>query len=460
LQLRTFLSKLNQHQEHRSRRSALFRLAIISSFGSKLCALALQTIAIPLVYRSLGEHRYEFYVLLTGALASIAVTQMGAGPGLTQGIAKANAAGRRDRETSLLHAAFRMTALAALIGGGIVLFAIHNIPPEKIFGPAFAQERATILSAANVCVFIVIAQLIAGVVDSALSGYQEQVFTSLGSTVANILSIGLLFYVCLHAPSVVGVMLVLYGAPTLSRVANIVGLFLRRPYLLHGVFRPCRGSYAALLNVGLAFWAVQIGSLIEQNGGVYVLAHLGSTRATDLFAVVYKALSLAGSVVIIITQPFWPAFVDAIAHRDFAWIRQSYARVRRGITIYSALVCLLMVTCGPWIFQHFVHIETAGNYWVFFILGLFFASNVWTHLYYVTLMGMPGLWKVAMVSLAENLLVLLAGLFFARVFGAAGMALAYLTASLALPAWLLPLLMKRSLQRIIDPASAPEEIAR
>jgi O-antigen/teichoic acid export membrane protein len=453
--LKIFLSKL-AGTDHRSRRSALLRLAIISSSLSKVCGLALQTIAIPLVYQSLGQHPYELYLLMTAALATIAIAQLGAGPGLTQGIAKASAAGSHNQEASLINAAFRLTTITALIGGGVLLAVLHLIPPGAIFGSSFAGERAAILSVANVCVFVAIAQIISGVVDSALAGYQEQMFTNIGAMISNILSIGLLFFVCQHGPTIGSVIVVLYGVPTLSRVANLIVLYLRRPYLLKGVFQSSRGSYAILLNVGLAFWAIQLGSLIEQHGGTYVLAHLSSTQETDLFAIVYKSLSLVGSVNIIITQPLWPAFTDAIAHRDFDWIQRSYAKIRRALTLFSCAVGLLMMTIGPWGFEHFVHIDTSGNRLLFSVLGVYFVANVWTHLYYVTMMGMQGIWRVAMVAFSENVLLLLLSLVLVPRLGAAGMALAYLFASLLLPVWFLPKLMSQTI-REISSSSRPAE---
>jgi O-antigen/teichoic acid export membrane protein len=456
--LKAFLSILTG-TEHRSRRSALLRLAIISSSLSKVCGLALQAIAIPLVYRSLGQHRYELYLLMTAALATIAITQMGAGPGLTQGIVKASAGGRRDQEASLLNAAFRLTTVTALIGGGIVLAALHLIPPSAIFGSAFAGERSAVLSIANVCVFVVIAQIISGVVDSALAGYQEQMFSNIGSMISNILSIGLLLFVCQHSPTISGVIVVLYGVPTLSRVANLFVLYLRRPYLLKGLFQSCRGSYALLLNVGLAFWAIQLASIIEQHGGTYVLAHLSSTQETNLFAIVYKSLSLIGSVNIIITQPLWPAFTDAIAHRDFGWIQRSYAKIRLALTLFSCLVCLLMMTLGPWGFEYFVHVDTSGHWLLFCMLGVYFVANVWTHLYYVTMMGMPGIWRVTMIAFVEKILLIVLSLVLVPRLGAAGMALAYLFASLLLPVWLLPRLMKKTI-REISSSSKPAEASQ
>jgi O-antigen/teichoic acid export membrane protein len=441
------LSRL-QHKQHGERRNALLRWAMIGSASSKASGLALQAIAIPLVYHSLGQHRFALYLLLTAVLAAMSLAQMGAGPGLTQALARANAAQRRGEEASLLNAAFRLTAAGALIGGCVVLLIIHLVAPERLFGAAFANDRLEVLASANVCVFVLMAQMVSGVVDSALAGYQEQVLSSVGSMLGNLLSLVLVLVICRYAPTIIGVVVVLFGVPTLSRLANLVALYLRRPYLLHGVLESSRGFYAPLLNIGLAFWTIGLCSLIAQNGGTFLLARLSSTHDTDLFAIVYRYLTLASSAVNVITQPLWPAITDAIAHRDTDWIRRSYARILRALSVYSGLLALVSISAGPWIFQHILHVDTTGYYWVFFILGIYFVANIWTHLLYITMMGMPGIWRAAAVLFIENLLMLLFAVALVPPLGAAGMALAYLAASVALPVWLLPRLMKQELERI------------
>jgi O-antigen/teichoic acid export membrane protein len=107
-----------------------------------------------------------------------------------------------------------------------------------------------------------------------------------------------------------------------------------------------------------------------------------------------------------------------------------------------------MVTLGPWVFEHFVHVDTTGSRLLFCVLGVYFVANVWTHLYYVTMMGMQGIWRVAVVALSENVILLLLSLVLVPRLGAVGMALAYLSASLLLPAWLLPQLMKKTMREI------------
>ena len=428
---------------------------MIGSATSKVSGLALQAIAIPLVYHSLGQHRYELYLLLTAALAVMSLAQLGAGPGLTQGLARANAGQQRAAEASLLNAAFRLTGIGALLGGGAILLVIHLVPPDRLFGVTFVDDRQEILASANVCVFILMAQMLAGVVDSALAGYQEQVFSSIGSMVGNLVSVGVLVLVCRHAPSIIIVVLVLYGVPTLSRVSNLAALYLRRPYLMAGVLRSCRGFYRTLLNVGLAFWTIQLCALLSANGGTFVLARFSSTHDTDLFSIIYKYLALASTAVNVITTPLWPAITDAIAHRDIDWVRRSYARILRALNIYSAALALATMTAGPWLFQHILHVDTTGYYGVFLILGVYFVANIWTHLMYITMMGMPGIWRAALVLLAENLLMLLFALALVPHLGAAGMALAYLAASVVLPVWLLPRLMQRELARAAATPQAP-----
>jgi O-antigen/teichoic acid export membrane protein len=290
-------------------------------------------------------------------------------------------------------------------------------------------------------------QMIFGVVDSALAGYQEQVLTFVGSAISNVISVGLLIFVCSHAPTIVKVILVLYGFPTIFRAANLVILFLRRPYLRLGLTRTCRGGYAQLLNVGIAFWVVQLAGILQQNSGTYILAHLGSTEATSFFGAVYKAISLAGAVVVIITQPLWPAITDAIAHHDIGWIKRSYAKVRLFITIYSIAVAIVMIAGGPWIFQHLTHINAVGSSMLFILLGVYFVANNWTHLFYTTMMGMNVIWQVVAVLLLENLLMLILGIVLVPGLGVSGMALAYLGASLVLPVWLLPRLMNKTMEK-------------
>jgi len=109
------------------------------------------------------------------------------------------------------------------------------------------------------------------------------------------------------------------------------------------------------------------------------------------------------------------------------------------------------IVAGQWIFQKVLHVDTSGHYSLFLILGIYFVANIWTHLMYVTMMGMHGIWQAAAVLTGQNLLMMLFGILLVPHYGAAGMR-AYLAASVVLPVWLLPRLMNRRLLAISDAA--------
>ncbi len=423
-------------------------MAILSSALSKVGALGLQTIAIPLVYHALGQHQYALFLLVTGALATISLMQMGAGPGLTRGIAKANVAGGREEEASLFSAALRLSLLGAVTGSGALLVIVYTVQPAHLFGEAFGGDRPEILVAMKVCAAVLAATIVLGVADSALAGYQEQVITNLFSFCGNIASAVLLVIVSSHHPSIMRVILILYGLMACSRIASLGHLIVRRPYLLDKLFHhPVPGSYTVLLHVGFAFWLMQAAGTIELLGGIYVMAHFSTPADTDIFAVVFRVISLAGGAVAIFTQPLWPAITDAIARRNVDWIGRQYRRIRLTLVIYSAAVALAMATVGPLFFHSILHIETGKSSWLFVVLGIYFLCNTWTHVTYITMIGMSAIWRVVFVAWGENVIMVIISIALVPRLGATGMALGYLFASVLLPVWLLPRLFKTELLR-------------
>ena len=189
------------------------------------------------------------------------------------------------------------------------------------------------------------------------------------------------------------------------------------------------------------------------------MAHFSTPADTDIFAVVFRVISLAGGAVAIFTQPLWPAIADAIARRNVDWIGRQYRRIRLTLVIYSAAVALAMATVGPFFFHSILHIETGNSSRLFVVLGIYFLCNTWTHVTYITMIGMSAIWRVVLY-VGENVIMVIISIALVPRLGATGMALGYLFASVLLPVWLLPRLFKTELcakPPQIAPLSSPFE---
>ncbi len=420
-----------------ARRSHLLKLAMISGGMSKLSSTLLQGLAIPLVYHALGPHEYALYLLLTAALATITLMQMGAGPGLTASIAKAHAEERESEEAGKLASAVAFVLATAVLGAVGVYAVVRLVPVTTLFGSNFAADGPEILHATNVCLLVITASVVLSVVDSALAGYQEQGFSNLGICAANLVSAGLLIPVCYYGhPSIAQVILIIYGASGLSRLVNLALLLLRRPYLLSGIAHMTRSSTIAMASVGTAFWLIEGACMIEQSGGTYIMAHLTTVQATDVFGLTYKSVSLVASGVGIVTQPLWPSFADALARRDFAWIQRIARKTRRSLMMAAGIVTASLLLVGEFGLARIVHVNVDSK--LLGVLAVYLFFNIWTHYHYVLLEGLDRVWVVTGIIGLENALMLLFGVILVPTWGAMGMACSYLLASLVGPVWALP----------------------
>jgi O-antigen/teichoic acid export membrane protein len=431
----------------RKRRSTLLRLAIYSSGCSKLTALLLQALAMPLVYRSLGSHQFALYVLLSGVLATISLLQMGAGPGLTRELARAHAEGNRERESSLFGAAIVFCVTAGGLGALSVVTAVRVIPTRLLFGDAFAVDQPEILRIATSCAALLAVHVVLGIADSALAGYQEQVFTGVSMTMTNLVTTTVLYFICSRPSSIVTVVLVLYGMPACSRFANLLLLLWRRPYLVRCLANPGSMPVGLLMQTGTGFWLIQISSLIEQNAGAFIVAHFSTPQAVAMFAIAFKIVGLAGSAVGIFTQPLWPSFTDAIVRRDLEWVVNVLKKIKLGLVSLSIAAAGAWVLLSDWIFLHVFHTSAKLPLLLTVIFAVYLIANMWTHLHYISLMGIGNIWAISAVALAENLLMVVFGVILTPHLGAAGMVTGYLLASMLLPFWLLPVMLGRRIKQ-------------
>jgi O-antigen/teichoic acid export membrane protein len=198
-----------------------------------------------------------------------------------------------------------------------------------------------------------------------------------------------------------------------------------------------------LVHTGVGFWAIQFGGLLEQNSGAFLLAHFSTPDAVAIFAVAFKICGFAGSIAGMVTQPLWPSFTEAIVRRDLDWVLRVFRKIRLGLVALSCVIAVGIIGAGNWVLVRIVHIPVRPERSLLVILAVYLVANIWTHLYYVTLMGISEIWKIASVVLAENCLMIIWGAILVPRYGASGMALGYLLASLLLPAWFLPRMFRK-----------------
>jgi len=102
-----------------------------------------------------------------------------------------------------------------------------------------------------------------------------------------------------------------------------------------------------LINTGGAFFLIQLGVLVLFQTDNIIITRILGPAAVTTFNVSYKLFSLLIMFFTIILTPYWSAFTEAYAKKDYAWIRTSIKKLRGLWLILSAVAVVLFFISAP-----------------------------------------------------------------------------------------------------------------
>ncbi len=438
----------NPHAERRAFRAGRVRLAFLTSAGSKALGLIVQFLAIPLAVRSLGPERFGIYMMLFSALVWIDLGRLGIGPGLTRELGLAWNRGERDRERMLFsNAIFLLLAIAAVISAALTLgYSWGAEYIDILFGSSALKYHYDIVNGSIVVGIFLVAQIVFSAGEAARSAYQDDFINNLMNSLANFVSLMLLFGVALFWPTVPAFALAVFGTIALGKGLNLALLLLRsRPYLFPRWRYVQKAEIRPLLGSSLAFWLLQIGTVMMHHLSLVQLGQMIGAGNLAPFALVFRLLQLLSTAVLMISMPLWPAITDATVRGDVEWILRAYRRLIRFATAFSALTAMGIAILGSTLIPLWAGGAVRPGFALNAVLGLYFVIWMWNHCHTVILFGLGKLWAVAYVTLAEGLSVLVLAALLVPHFGALGTAIALCGAGLGFSAWILPLLVRSGL---------------
>lgn len=437
------------HPAHgRSHRASRLRLSVAASVASKGASVVQQTLAVPLVARSLGPSGFGQLALVTSAFGWVGLAGLGIGPRLTQGIAESVSRGDKARESQLFGTAMAVSFLSvALLAVVLALGAtVATALGTRIEGVTGDVAVALILAAA----FSIATASVSGF-DAALLGYQAQFITGAMSSASFIASTVLLIFAAIASPTVSSMVVALMVPAFCARLASGVVLVRMRPYLLRGRPLVDRRLIRPLVIDGLWFSMISLATFATQQFTLLVLgASLGPAGIAGA-AVMLRLSNLLGSIVVMITTPAWPALVEATSHRDLAWVNRAYLRLMLAAVMFATAAGLIVALGGPGLVGswtgHGIPVTSALTT----LFLPYFALGVWSHVHSMVAVGIGEL-RLAAITLGLEALTAVA-LVAAAPRAPVVMLLAPTTAAAAWSVWLLPLVVRRRLRRLAEGAS-------
>lgn len=352
--LRTPLqSSPNRGRERYRRASITASLSLIQRGLTVVIGL----VSVPLTVHYLGPERYGVWLTISSLLIWMAMTDFGlAGAALINVISQAD--GNNDRRAAQEYTASAFWALTAIA----VIFAIaaiagfRFIPWAAVFRVSTVSPHELNLTCALTILFFILS-LPLSIQSSIYSAYQDGFLSNIFGILMNISSLTALVVVTRFHGGLPELVLALSAARALVTFANLYYMFLRRyPWLMPVPSAVRWHCVRRLFKLGSKYLVVQLGALgMYQSQPMLITQLLGPSKVI-IYVIAQKIITLPMDVVYMSTVPFIPAFGEARARDEWAWIKRAYRNltlvsVAAGLPIILAIALaakpLIRIWAGP-----------------------------------------------------------------------------------------------------------------
>ncbi len=345
MRLRPFDSTTSQGRAQERHRRIL--LTVLASALARGVSVLTALLPIPFVLAYLGTERYGLWSTVNSFVILLAFSDLGMGNGLLNAVSEAH--GKDDQEAALRYVSstfFALGGLAVILLSGFTLL-YRWIPWPRIFNVSSPAATAEAGPAMAVFVGLFLISLPLSISQRVQLGYQEGFRNSLWEGLGNLVGlVGVLLGTYLRA-GLPWLVLARTGGLTLTALLNSLILFsFTRPWL-----RPRWGHVTAeavkkILRLGLLFFILQLTVALAFASDNLVAAQVLGPEAVTQYSIPAQLFNIIPAILLMMLNPLWPAYGEAIARRDIAWVKRTLGRSLLLSALLTGLPALLLVIFG------------------------------------------------------------------------------------------------------------------
>jgi O-antigen/teichoic acid export membrane protein len=304
----------------------------------------------------LGSERFGLWMTITSFFTLLSFADLGIGNGLLTEVAFASGSNDNQSVRRNISSAFAILSLVALALTACVAMVIHSVNWSAFFGlhdPTAIAETPPALYVFLACFALGIPF---GVVANTQLGLQMGFVAAGWQAAGSILAfIGILGAIHWHA-SLSLLLAALLGGPILAAAGNNIVFF----WLTHPEWRPRRSDMSRiaidrLLRQGALYFVLQLAMTLAYASDNVILARNRGAVAVGDYAITAKLFSASAIIVGILLQPLWPAYAEAIARREFTWIKRTLLRSSITVTLIAAAISAALLLAFDPVVTLWVH---------------------------------------------------------------------------------------------------------
>ena len=335
-----------------------------SGLAARIITIAISLLMVPLSVHYLGKEQYGLWVAVSSLVAMLGFMDGGAGNAVINMVAHASGAKKNDLAKIVSTAFFSLMVLA--VSGCLLFLAVFPFVP---WGKLLGVSASTSLSDLNIIVMIVglffFVSIFLTLVGKVQRGLQEGNLDNFWNGLAAVLSLLFVYIAIQKDTGLVGFAIAFLAGSMLAYLAsNIHYLWMRRKELRPRFANVEKGIAKNLFAVGGVFFILQITSTIQgQADNVIISNMLGPAEVTN-YAICMKLFLMPAMLFSLILTPLWPAYREALAAGDMAWVKRIFIKTIRWSVMISIPSAILLVMVGGKLIELWVGKDSVPSIWL------------------------------------------------------------------------------------------------
>lgn len=425
--------------KERYRRALLISL---SSFVSRATSMAVGLVTIPMMFAYLGHEQYGLWIAISSLLTWASLMDFGVGRGLVNLLSDAGGTDDLRASGEYVSSAFSALLFIATVAGIGFSFLSPNVPWSQLLNVADHRLASETRSAVGAMASLLIIGLPLSIVNAVYASQQRAFIVSAFSMLGSLLSLLALVAAIRLNLGLVWLIFALGGTRTACTAANLIYMLVEMPALRPRARFVTKRALARLLSLSLPMFLFQIGALLVNEIQIITIArttNLASVADYSLFLAVYM---IPMAAIQIVEAPFMPAYREAYARSDLAWVKTAFWRMQKLKLAIAAVVSVGFILLGNAAVRFLSHHQVNFSLGVWVLASVLFVAVVWGTAFSNLLTSIDRMWLQVILVISNGIATVALTHWLSPRLGLPGVLLASVAFPALVASWLLPLACK------------------
>ncbi|NLV20291.1 MAG: oligosaccharide flippase family protein [Bacteroidetes bacterium] len=317
---------------------------ILVSFISRIVAITINFIVVPLTLSYVGKVEYGIWMTLSSIIAWFSYFDIGLGNGLRNKLAEALATNDKETAKIYISSTYALISFLALLMFICLYIAAYFISWNKVFNTDTISNE-DLQKVVIMVFFLFCTGFIFKLLSSLLQALQKYWIKDVIGIIAQLVGLaGIFILVKTTEGSLFNLCLIYAGkTPIVMLLASIL-LFSRnlsylRPRILYVQLRRA----LPLINLGFRFFLNQIFYLIVSQSSLILVAQFFGPGEVTIYNLAVKYMTLGSMVYLMVLTPFLSAFTEAYTRKEYEWIRSTINKINTIWILTSVSTIILML---------------------------------------------------------------------------------------------------------------------